>query len=114
MESSKPAGAPSANSNTPKDESAKVGGATRQVQLGLYASALRCLVTYVLIPLVGTASAIAGFLGSVGIGLQILGAVLCSLGAHQLWTLGHHMRYAYAVVAIAVYLITLMTVLGWA
>lgn len=73
--------------------------AVAAVQLGIWISATRCLLTYVVAPAAG---AIGIFLGPLGVLLQVLGAITASYGAHNLWALGHRLRYVYALVAIAV------------
>ncbi|MGL5808995.1 MAG: hypothetical protein ACRCYQ_03520 [Nocardioides sp.] len=88
--------------------------AAGHVRVGIYTSALRCMISYVLIPGMGAAGALAGLLGIAGVGMQIAGAALCTVGAYRLWQRGHRARYAYAAIAAAVYLLTAMTVLGLA
>jgi hypothetical protein len=83
------------------DEAApeKVTEAISAVQLGIWISATRCILTYVVAPAAG---AIGIFLGPLGLVLQVLGAITATFGAHSLWALGHRARYLYAFVAIAV------------
>jgi hypothetical protein len=69
------------------------------VHLGIWISATRCVLTYVIAPAAG---AIGIFLGPLGLVLQILGAVTASFGARNLWALGHRARYLYVFVAVAV------------
>ena len=74
------------------------------VTLGLYISATRCVLTYVVAPVLG------GFghaLPVAGLILQTLGAITSIAGARRLWLLRHRWRYAYAAVAIAVSAATL-------
>lgn len=99
---------------TAEDLQLEADAAQEQVRLGVYVSAVRCLITYLLAPALGAAGAFAGFLGVAGIALQILGAVICTFGAIRLWKLGHRLRYVYAAVAGAVYLVTALTLVGLA
>jgi hypothetical protein len=78
-------------------------GAHSAVWVGVYVSAARCLLTYVIAPAAG---AIGVVLGPIGLLLQILGTVTAISGAHRLWTLRHRGRIAYAVVAGALTLFT--------
>jgi hypothetical protein len=99
---------------TAEDLALEADAAQEQVRLGIYVSAIRCLVTYALAPALGTAGTMTGFLGVAGVALQILGAVLCTMGAIRLWKLGHRLRYLYAVIAAAVYVVTALTLIGLA
>lgn len=80
--------------------------AREQVRLGLYVSAVRCLITYLLAPALGATGAFAGFLGVAGLGLALLGSVISTYGAVRLWRLRHRARFLYAAVTLAVYLAT--------
>jgi len=73
--------------------------ATAAVHVGLWVSATRCVLTYVIAPAVG---ALGLVLGPIGLVLQVLGAITATAGARQLWTLGHRLRLPYVAVAIAV------------
>ena len=77
------------------------------VWVGLYVSAARCLLTYVLAPLVG---ALGVFLGPLGLLLQVLGTITAVGGARRLWILRHRGRFVYALVAIALILFTVGSV----
>lgn len=63
------------------------------VHVGLYVSALRCVLTYVVAPVLG---AVGIVLGPVGVLLQVLGAVTSAAGARRLWQLRHPARLPYA------------------
>jgi uncharacterized RDD family membrane protein YckC len=76
------------------------------VWVGLYVSAARCLLTYVVAPAVG---ALGVFLGPVGLLLQVLGTITAIGGARRLWALHHRGRFAYALVAAALTLFTIAT-----
>ena len=65
--------------------------AAAAVHVGLWVSATRCLLTYVVAPLVG---ALGILLGPIGLLLQVLGAVTASSGAWRLWRLRHRGRHA--------------------
>ena len=84
------------------DEIDPAAEAIGAVQVGLYVSAVRCVLTYVVAPAAG---ALGVLLGPIGLVLQILGAITSTAGARRLWILGHRARYAYAAVAGAVVLI---------
>jgi hypothetical protein len=73
------------------------------VWVGLYVSAARCLLTYVVAPVVG---AVGVFLGPLGLLLQVLGTITAVGGARRLWSLRHRGRFVYALVAIALVLFT--------
>ena len=81
------------------DPALEASEAMAAVQVGLFASAVRCLLAYVVAPAAG---AFGIFLGPLGLVLQLLGAVTSSAGARRLWRLGHRARIPYAAVAIAV------------
>lgn len=66
------------------------------VHVGLYVSAVRCLLTYVVAPVMGLAGPL---LGAAGFVLQILGSIVAVAGAQRLWHLGHRARVPYALVA---------------
>lgn len=76
-----------------------VNDAVSAVRLGIWASATRCVLTYVVAPAAG---ALGLVLGPVGMILQILGSVTAIYGARTLWSLRHRARHVYAVVAAAV------------
>lgn len=97
---------------TPEDLQLEADAAQEQIRLGIYVSAVRCLITYLLAPALGTAGTMTSFLGLAGIALQILGAVICTFGAIRLWKLGHRLRYVYAAIAGAVYVVTALTLVG--
>lgn len=97
---------------TAEDLELEADAAQEQVRMGIYVSAIRCLITYVAAPALGAAGVLAGFLGAAAVVLQILGAVLCTFGAIKLWKLKHRARYLYAGVAVAVYLATALTLVG--
>lgn len=89
------------------DETAVSAGAAReQVRLGLYVSAVRCAITYLVAPALGASGAFAGFLGLAGLGLAMLGSVISTYGAIRLWKLRHRARFLYAAVTCLVYLAT--------
>jgi len=79
------------------------GEAIAAVHVGLWVSALRCLLTYVVAPALG---AIGVVLGPIGLVLQVLGAITATAGARRLWLLGHRARIPYAVVAVVLWLAT--------
>ena len=79
--------------------------ATAAVHVGLWVSATRCLLTYVVAPLVGV---IGVFLGPIGLLLQILGAITATAGAHRLWALRSRLRLPYLGLAVAVDLLAVV------
>jgi hypothetical protein len=97
-----------------EDLELEADAAQEQVRLGIYVSAIRCLVTYLLAPAMGAAGTMADVIGFAAVALQILGAVLCTMGAIRLWKLHHRARYLYAGVTVAVYLVTALTLVGLA
>jgi hypothetical protein len=88
------------------DSNAAADAAREQVRLGLYVSAVRCLVTYLIAPALGATGAFAGFLGVAGLGLALLGSVISTYGAVRLWRLRHRARFLYGAVTFCVYLAT--------
>lgn len=64
--------------------------------VGLWASAARCVLTYVVAPALGGAGVL---LGTAGIALQVLGVITSITGAVRLRRLGHRAWPAYSVVA---------------
>lgn len=76
------------------------------VRLGLWISAARCVLTYVVAPMLG---ALGVFLGPVGLLLQVLGAVTSVSGARRLFALRHRFRYVYGFVATAIVLSTVVS-----
>ena len=68
------------------------------VQVGLYVSAARCLLTYVVAPVAGTLGVL---LGPIGFVLLLLGAITSAAGARRLWLLEHRARFPYAAIALA-------------
>lgn len=76
------------------------------VRLGLWVSATRCVLTYVVVPAVG---ALGVLLGSFSMVLQVLGAITAAYGASNLWRLGHRLRHVYAAVAGAISAATVLT-----
>ena len=77
------------------------------VQVGLYVSAVRCLLTYVVAPAAG---ALGIFLGPVGVVLLLLGAITSVAGARRLWVLRHRARVPYAVLAASVCVLLALSV----
>jgi ABC-type Fe3+-siderophore transport system permease subunit len=73
--------------------------AAAAVHVGLWVSATRCLLTYVVAPLAG---AVGVFLGPIGFLLQVCGAITATAGAHRLWVLHSRLRYPYLALALAV------------
>lgn len=78
------------------------------VHVGIYASAIRCLLTYVVAPASGAAGI---FMGSIGLMLQLLGSVTAVVGAHRLWVARHRARVPYAAVAMLLTLVAVVSVL---
>ncbi len=78
------------------------------VSVGIWISATRCVLTYVVAPVLGGFGVL---LGPIGLVLQVLGAITSTAGAHRLWQLGHRSRYIYAAVATAVTVSTLASLL---
>jgi uncharacterized membrane protein YczE len=78
------------------------------VHVGLWVSATRCVLTYVVAPAAG---ALGTLLGPLGLVLQILGAVTATSGARRLWVLRHRARIPYVAVATAVDLLVVLALL---
>ncbi len=73
------------------------------VRVGVYASALRCLLTYVVAPALAIALPAAGAaVGSIAGALQALGAAVATAGCVILWQTRHRARVPYTVVTAAV------------
>ena len=77
------------------------------VHVGLYVSAFRCVLTYVVAPALG---AVGVLLGPVGLLLQVLGTITAGYGARRLWVLRHRVRIPYAALAAVVTALTLVTI----
>ncbi|MGL5823449.1 MAG: hypothetical protein ACRCYU_01090 [Nocardioides sp.] len=99
---------------TVDDLAIEADAAQEQVRMGIYISAVRCLLSYLVVPAVSATGALAGLLGAGGIALQILGAAVCTFGAIQLWQLRHRARYLYGAVTLCVYLATALALVGLA
>ena len=80
------------------------------VHVGLWASAIRCLLTYVVAPAAG---ALGLLLGPVGLLLQVAGAVTSTASARRLWPLGHRLRLPYAAVAVVIDVVTVLALAQW-
>lgn len=76
------------------------------VHVGLWTSATRCVLSYVVAPVAG---AFGILLGPLGLVLQCLGAVTATAGARRLWILRHRARFAYVGVATAIDLFVVLT-----
>jgi hypothetical protein len=73
------------------------------IRIGIYASALRCLVTYVVAPATALSIPVAGAaMGSLAQALQALGAAVATAGCITLWQTRHWARVAYTAVTAAV------------
>lgn len=73
------------------------------VRIGIYASALRCLVTYVVAPATALSVPVAGAaMGSLAQALQALGAAVATAGCVTLWQTRHWARVAYTAVTAAI------------
>ena len=73
------------------------------VRVGIYASALRCLVTYVVAPATALSLPIAGAaMGSLAQALQALGAAVATAGCITLWQTRHWARVGYTAVTAAI------------
>lgn len=84
--------------------------ARHAVALGVWVSGLRCLIVYVLAPLVG---GFAGFLGVIGLTLQIAGAITSCAGARELRRRRHPARHPYTAVAAVVVAATVATLFSY-
>jgi hypothetical protein len=80
------------------------------VRVGLYVSAVRCILTYVVAPALG---ALGLVLGPIGLLLQLLGTLTSISGARRLHRLGHPARRPYAALAGALVLMTTASLLSY-
>ena len=87
----------------PAPSAQAVSEARSAVALGLYVSATRCLLTYVVAPLIG---ALGWVLGPLGLLLQVLGAITSVAGAVRLRRITGRWSVVYAAVAAAVVIAT--------
>ena len=78
------------------DESNEGVGA---ITLSLYISAARCILTYIVAPILGGFGHTLPVVGQV---LQTLGAVVSIAGAWRLWVVRNRWRYAYIGIAAVV------------
>lgn len=81
----------------------QIAQAKSAVTLGLYVSATRCLLQYVVAPVLGV---LGVFVGGLGVLLQVLGCVTSIAGARRLRALGSRWWAAYAVLAVVVGIVT--------
>lgn len=81
----------------------EISNARSAVTLGLYVSATRCLLQYVVAPALGVFGV---FVGGLGVLLQVVGCVTSVAGARRLRSLGSRWWPAYAVLAIVVGIVT--------
>jgi hypothetical protein len=102
------AASPPDHSHSPSQLGDPAREATAAVHVGLWVSATRCVLTYVVAPVAG---AIGIFLGPLGLLLQIAGAVTASSGAHRLWSLHHRLRLPYVALALSVDLLAVIALL---
>lgn len=77
------------------------------IWVGIHASAVRCLLTYIVAPAAG---ALGVVLGPIGLVLQVLGTVTAISGARRLWTLRHRGRLVYTAAAGVLTLFTAATI----
>ena len=80
--------------------------AAAAVHVGLWVSATRCVLTYVVAPAAG---ALGLVLGPVGLLLMLAGAITATAGARRLWILGHRLRLPYGAVALTVDALAVVT-----
>lgn len=84
-------------------ENATSQDAVEAIRVGIYASALRCLLTYVVAPATAVWIPVAGAaIGSLAQALQALGAAVATAGCITLWQAGHWARVPYALVTAAI------------
>lgn len=81
------------------------------IHVGIWVSATRCLLTYVVAPAAG---ALGLLLGPLGLLLQVAGAITASYGARRLWPLQHRLRVPYLGLAVVVDLVTVVALARWA
>lgn len=68
----------------------------QSVRWGIWVSALRCILTYVVAPLTG---GLAGVLGIAGLCLQCIACVVVVNGTRQLWLAKNRWRLAYLAIS---------------
>ena len=81
----------------------EISNARSAVTLGLYVSATRCLLQYVVAPALGVFGV---FVGGLGVLLQVVGCVTSVAGARRLRSLVSRWWPAYAVLATVVGIVT--------
>ena len=72
------------------------------VQVGLLFSAIRCILTYAVIPGMALASHARDSTTRLSVGLQVLGAIVSVYGAVRLWSVRSPWRWAYTGLAVVV------------
>ena len=72
------------------------------VQFGMLLSAIRCLITYVLLPGAAAATGATGSTARLAVGLQVVGAGFAIFGSIRLWRTRHPWRWAYSAVAVVI------------
>ncbi len=88
-----------ANEHDSVDDVEEANEGVGAITLGLYISAARCILTYIVAPVLGGFGHALPVVGQV---LQTLGAVVSIAGAWRLWVVRNRWRYAYAAIAAAV------------
>lgn len=96
--------APEASTPTPEQQ------ATSNLMTGLYLSAIRCVITYVLVPLGGALAGLASFAQPAAVVLQVVAAVFAVRGARRLWATGHRLKWVYVAIAAILVVWAIITV----
>lgn len=98
------AGAPQTGAPTPEQQ------ATSNLMTGLYLSAIRCVLTYVVVPMAGALAGLASLVEPAAVVLQVVAAVFAVRGARRLWATGHGLKWLYAAIAVVLVVWAAVTV----
>ena len=75
-------------------------------------SAIRCLITYVLLPGAAAATGATGSTARLAVGLQVLGAGFAIFGSVRLWRTRHAWRWPYTAITIVIIAMAVVSVLS--
>lgn len=89
----------------------EVESAQQAVQLGVFISAIRCLITYVWLPTLSATSSLIGLVNPLALALQVVAALMAISGTRRLFKAGHRWARAYA--ALSVVLVGMAVHTAW-
>lgn len=78
----------------------EVESGQQAVQIGVFISAIRCLITYLWLPAMSATSSLIGLVNPLALALQVVAAMLAISGTRRLYKVGHRWAKAYAVLSV--------------